>query len=126
METWKCGGFSACGGARREPIVPGVELRNRALMTHFGVRNWPPVWSWIGGPARIDAGGEIGILREVHPSSDYPMSKFFIIVSHGRYEFMACLAFDDPAFAGQMFALFLEHRGRTIKEIGDLDLSFML
>lgn len=101
-------------------------LRDHPLMTHFGVRSWPPVWRWISGPSRIDAGGEIGVLREVHQSSVEPKIQFFIIVEHKYCEFMACLAFDDAAFGKQMFDLFVQLRGRRIEEIGGIDLSFTL
>jgi hypothetical protein len=45
-------------------------LRDHPLMSRHGVPNWPPVWTWVNGPA-VDGPeneslrGEVGILKWV-------------------------------------------------------------
>ena len=38
-------------------------LRDHPLMFRRGVRNWPPVWTWINGQEDKRPRGEIGTLK---------------------------------------------------------------
>src|SRR5213593_1335425 len=37
-----------------------MDLRNHPLMSRRGARNWPPVWTWIGGGENKRPKGEVG------------------------------------------------------------------
>ena len=47
-------------------------------------------------------------------------------MEHLSERYVTVLAFDDDPFANQLYGLLLENIGRSIKEIGELDLSHML
>ena len=100
-------------------------LREHPLMTRkSGYANWPPQWmslSWTG--AKIN--GEVGVLEEA-TMNDLITNKIFIRARDQGACYMAVLAFDDVAFAQQLCRLLLQSTGRSIRQIGDLDLSHML
>jgi hypothetical protein len=74
-----------------------------------GFPNWPPMWT-----SRLKDDkprGEIGILEKPLRPEMFTMGS---------------MAFDDPAFCYELYRLLKSHVGRSIKEIGDSDLSFSL
>jgi hypothetical protein len=94
-------------------------------MKHRGVRNWPPVWT----KASLDnkaVQGEVGILRSVHFSNYDESHSFLLIIEHESAYYVGTVLFDDITFHRQMIDLLQRHIGRSIKEIGDLDLSYTL
>jgi hypothetical protein len=94
-------------------------------MKHRGVRNWPPVWTKANKDNKA-VQGEVGILRSVH-FSDYDEShSFLLIIEHESAYYVGTLIFDDMTFRRQMIDLLQRHIGRSIKEIGALDLSYTL
>ncbi len=97
-----------------------LKLRNHPLMSHDALASWPPVWSRSGNDGRI---GEIGILKQVNSEDNFCKRCFLVIEYEGR-RYVGALLFDDPRFCGFVATLLQDHVGRTIKEIGDLDISF--
>jgi len=57
-------------------------LRDHPLMTYNSTRTWPPPWLWSSGTDNIDPKGEVGILRDVIPSSVEPCDRCFLIMEH--------------------------------------------
>ena len=57
-------------------------LRDHPLMQYHGVRNWPPAWTWTGGPEKRhpEPRGEIGIVRQVEPSKISPPKGCFVYI----------------------------------------------
>ncbi len=53
-------------------------------------------------------------------------NKIFITARNGANRHMAVLAFDDIAFTRQLYRELLQNTGRSIRELGDLDLSHLL
>jgi hypothetical protein len=93
-------------------------------MSQSGVRNWPPKW----GITRADQrplSGEVGILEQVHDRCD-TLNTVIITMTLDNIRYTADLKFDDPAFCKQMYNLLRRNIGRSIEQIGDLDLSFTL
>jgi hypothetical protein len=102
-----------------------MELRNHPLMTRYGLPNWPPVWA----PADPRDGksslrGEIGRLKYVLCRASE--NTCFLITMHNGGAYIGSLLFDDRAFCEQIGRILETCTGRTIKEIGDLDLSHLL
>ena len=69
--------------------------------------------------------GEIGVLTQVL-MSELMDEKVFLFIDHSGYRYMGMLAFDDSAFCRAIHRLLQNNTGRSIKEIGDLDLSYTL
>jgi hypothetical protein len=99
-----------------------MQLRDHPLMTtRNGANIWPPTWSTTGQndtPAR----GEVGILRYVKGSSE--SRKCFLVMEHENNHYVGTLWFRDLAFCSQICDILQQNIGRSIKEIGDLDLSY--
>jgi hypothetical protein len=102
-----------------------VKLRDHPLMIRkSGVISWPPEWKPVGrdgGSVR----GELGALDDVSMNKLIP-NKVFLAMDHLAERYITVLAFDDEPFANQLYGLLLNNIGRSIKEIGDLDLSHTL
>ena len=102
-----------------------MELRAHPLMCYHGIPNWPPVWVWIGGDKQA-AKGEVGVLRDVRLGTNGHTNRFFLFMDYEGGAYVGCLIFDNPSFCRQIYSLFQGHRGRTIRSIGNLDVSYTL
>ena len=100
-------------------------LRDHPLMTYRDVRNWPPAWIWTHGKERVSLRGEIGTLIEVRRSA-ITTNSLFLEMRHQESEYLGCLLFSDPAFCRQMNTILRRQLGRSIAEIGSLDISHTL
>jgi len=102
-----------------------MKLRAHPLMSYRGVSNWPPVWvgtNHKNEPLR----GEVGVLEDVVPSQTENASRFFLRIEDEGWRYVGCLLFGDLAFCRQIYKLMIAHRGDTIAQIGDIDLSHTL
>ena len=100
-----------------------MQLRNHPSMTRkSGLVNWPPQWRAVG----LDRGvlGELGTLEHVS-MDDLVDNKIFLSMEHKSERFFAVLAFDDEKFTKQLYHILLQHTGRSVREIGDMDVSHM-
>ena len=86
--------------------------------------SWPPEWQAVGSNGD-GIQGELGILEDVS-MSDLIANKIFVAMDHLGERYIAVLAFDDQLFTKQLYPLLLQNVGRSIQEIGDLDLSHLL
>jgi hypothetical protein len=91
-------------------------------MSYCGTSNWPPVWTTFHGERDPSCVGEIGILTDavMHKLID---NKCFLLIECFGKRYMGCLTFDDPAFCRTIFSTLRAYRGRSIKDIGDVDLT---
>ena len=101
-------------------------FRDHPLMQYHGVRNWPPAWTWTGGPENKQPRGEIGILRQVMQSKILPPKGCFLYNEYEGSEYIGCLLFDDSAFCNQVTKLLQNYCNRPIAEIGSIDLAHTL
>jgi hypothetical protein len=102
-----------------------MKLRDHPLMTRNSrVPSWPPQWKLVGNE-RGQAQGELGILEDVS-MHDLIANKIFVAMEHLSERYIAVLAFDDETFAKQLYSILMKNIGRSIREIGDLDLSHLL
>jgi hypothetical protein len=100
-------------------------LRDHPLMRRkSGIPSWPPQWQPVGEANGIIQ-GELGILEDVS-MSDSINNKIFLAMGHLGDRYVSVIAFDDSTFARQLYPSLLKNIGRTIKDIGDLDLSHTL
>jgi hypothetical protein len=96
-----------------------MKLREHPLIS----LGWPPAWWWRTGGENKHPRGEVGTLREVRPYSIQPADRFYLIMENEGAEYLGVLLVEDYTFCQQVFELLLEHCGRTIREIGDIDVS---
>src|SRR5262245_42478459 len=101
-----------------------MELRDHPLMVYRSIRNWPPIWTKKSRP--ITLRGEIGTLNRVVLTRIEPPKKCFLFIDFNGESYTGTLIFDDASFCRQISDLLRQHSGKSIKDIGDLDLSFTL
>jgi len=58
--------------------------------------------------------------------SDLTDTKLFMFIEYQSFRYMGFIGFDDPAFCSQIHTSSKANIGRSIKELGDLDVSHML
>jgi hypothetical protein len=89
--------------------------------------NWPPIWvSGAGYKTYKKNLGEVGTLIDVILNEVAPDKLFLRMEIKSERQYMGCLAFNDPMFCRQLYIFLQDHIGKSIKEIGDLDLSYTL
>ncbi len=112
-----------------------MELRDHPLLTYRGIRSWPPVWTQIRGDDRARPRGEVGTLKEIHVAADPAgqtsgasggYNRIFLFIEHEDRSYLGCLMMEDHAFCQQLGTLLQSQCGRTVAEIGSLDLGATL
>jgi hypothetical protein len=104
-----------------------VQLRDHPQMNFAGYANWPPIWvSGAGSETYKKNLGEVGTLIGVILNEAAPDKLFLKMEITSDRQYMGCLAFDDQVFCRQLYIFLQDHIGKSIKEIGDLDLSHTL
>lgn len=85
--------------------------------------NWPPEWIWASGLRNvfIYPKGEMGVLENVRQSIVRPDTCLFIIVSYQGSCYLGRLNFDDQEFCRHIFELLKANYGRSLIEIGSID-----
>lgn len=86
------------------------------------MRRWPPVWVWIGGKKDQSLKGEVGVLKSVRLPLSPLLNRCFLYIEHEGSEYIGCLFIDDERFCRRIYDLLNTNSGRTIEEIGSLDL----
>jgi hypothetical protein len=86
-----------------------------------------PVWTQgnpsVGRP-KITR-DEVGILIYIRAYEQYS-TKCYLVIEYEAEHYLGVLLFDDVAFCHQITDLLQQHIGRSIGEIGDLDVSATL
>jgi hypothetical protein len=102
-----------------------MQLRNHPLMSLNGIPNWPPEWMWADGlrNTHMHPEGEVGILDNVRQSIVRPDGSLFLTIKHNGSVYLGRLNFDDEEFCRQIFELLKANCGRSLTEIGSLDIS---
>ena len=99
-----------------------VKLRDHPLLSH----TWPPVWWARAHRERKQLRGEIGLLKVVQPYNIQPADRVYLLMEHEQAEYLGILLIEDYSLCQEVFNLIAQHCGRTISEIGDIDLSHTL
>jgi hypothetical protein len=97
-------------------------FRDHPLFTYQNRRSWPPEWLYYGGFDNTHPQGEVGILKNVFVSSVKPSNRCFLMMEHAGAEYSGDLLVSDDTFCTQIYEMLLRHYGKTIQEIGDIDL----
>ena len=96
-----------------------------ALRKHPKV-NWPPQWNgWCGPDARVPA-GEDGVLKSAQYLTVDPTAaaRVQLRIAHDGNEFWGFIPCDDPVLLSRLYAKLKGCIGRTMQEIGSLDIQF--
>jgi len=93
------------------------------MIRKSGYCNWPPVWTTPDSDRDDKPQGEVGTLEDVVMSKMID-NKIFLFLLYRGNRYMGVVAFDDASFCNTLYEILKLNRGRTLKEIGDLDLSF--
>jgi len=102
-----------------------MELRNHPLLRNGGLSSWPPLWIPVEtGEGKTTLRGEIGVLKHTHCNA--LSRKCYLLIDHENTSYIGCLLCADAPFCSQVAAALEDNRGRTIKEIGGLDMSFTM
>jgi hypothetical protein len=119
--------FDSCHSA-------GKTVRSHPFTHYRGQASWPPVWTWTGVGENKQPRGEVGVLKEVHtsvddpaqPDSVTPYNRVYLFMEYRDGGYIGCLLFDDPAACRQIGEILSQQCGRTIEEVGRIDLSHLL
>lgn len=76
-------------------------------------------------PGLRDSPWRIGVLTEAIYQEGFPR-RLFMRMEHEGLHYMGSLVVDDPKLCEQLCEYLQKHLGRTIKEIGDLEIDFLL
>ena len=99
-----------------------MKLRDHPLMRHRGAPNWPPVWRQSRFNSIRKVEGEVGVLTYVYAAPD--SHRCYLVIEYEHENYTSTLIFDDTRFCHQVTGLLRQHIGSSIKDIGDLDVSF--
>jgi len=66
--------------------------------------------------------GEVGVLIYVHAGGAVNTS--YLVIEHENQNYSGSLVFDEGPFCRQIVDLLQQYCGRSVKEIGDLQVSF--
>jgi hypothetical protein len=102
-----------------------LKLREHPLMRYGRLPNWPPVWTQNTRSGVKKLVGEMGVLAYIHARHG-PSNKCYLVIDHEHERYVGTLLFDDQMFCGQICHLLRRHIGRSIQEIGDLEVSHFL
>jgi hypothetical protein len=101
-----------------------AKLRDHPLMKYRGVPTWPPVWTQERFDGIKKMKDEVGVLIYVHTAPG--SHRCYLIISYENENYAGTLLFDSARFCQEVADLLRQHIGSSIKEIGDLDVSFTL
>lgn len=88
-----------------------------------GLQSWPPVWTTTRLDPTDKPSGEIGILEEALMNQLFD-NKLFLLINYQGIRYMGAIHLDDASFCSKLLTILKSKVGRSIKEIGDLNLSF--
>jgi hypothetical protein len=106
-------------------LVTFMTLRDHPLMSYRGLRNWPPVWTQTRDDNVKTVKGEIGVLTYVY-SNPRMSSRCFLVIDYEGDPYVGALIFESHTFCDQITHLLWGQINRSIREIGNLNLSHTL
>lgn len=85
------------------------------------IPTWPPLWTQSTRPNLKTVKGEVGFLKYVHSGGDRS-TKCYLVIEHEKQSFVGVLSLGNLRFCAQITGLLQGNIGRSIKEIGDLEI----
>ncbi|HEX7229582.1 MAG TPA: hypothetical protein VF452_04255 [Candidatus Binatia bacterium] len=114
---------TCCGSPLSDGYTLVMELRRHPRMTYQGQPNWPPQWIGPFGPNNPLPSGEVGILVRVSNMSGMLDTLHCLLAMEWNHqEYFGFLYFDEEDFVQTFIRLAQSHVGRSIAEIGSLDI----
>ena len=98
-----------------------MELRNDPRMNYKTMPSWPPIWLERYAEHYSVRSGEIGILT--HVGAVPGGNKCFLYITHDELPYIGSLMFNDATFCRFIVQLMKVNVGKSIGDIGSLDLS---
>ena len=102
-----------------------MELRSHPFMRYHGLENWPPVWTRARKDVVKRVTGEVGVLEYVHFNPN-ASSKCYLVMDYQGETYVSTMVFESPVCCKIVGGFLNHHLKKTLKEIGDLDLSHTL
>ena len=102
-----------------------MRLRDHPALTISGIPSWPPVWVRRRTKATRKVYGELGVFTGSVFNESMPTAIFMKMEFKAR-EYMGFLSVGDAVFCLQLDRLLNQNIGRSIEEIGDIDISVLL
>jgi hypothetical protein len=90
-----------------------------------GLCSWPPNWTTTHHDQNDKPTGEIGTLQQAL-KNDLFNHRIFIFIDYQGRRYMGSMASDDEKFSSEIYSILKNYIGYSLKEIGDLDLSYTL
>jgi hypothetical protein len=97
-----------------------MKLRSHPSATYRGFPSWPPVWTREFGQENYPA-GEVGILVDVSPSVTH--NQCYLVIQYNDSRYVGLFQVDDQRFFHKLYHLFCQSCGRSVQELGELDLD---
>jgi hypothetical protein len=99
-----------------------MELRKHPALSSHSIPTWPPIWAstegaWDGSVIK----GEVGILTKCTGTAVGNIC--FLFIEHDGKTYVGALVVDNDESCRRLLALFEQHIGRPIAEIGGVDLD---
>ena len=102
-----------------------MTLRDHPDMRYHGGQIWPPTWTRSRSNTVKTVRGDVGVLTFVF-SRPKLSGKCYLVMDYEGETYVGCLIFESHVFCEQVGDLLRRHLKRSIKDIGDLDLSYTL
>ena len=98
-------------------LVFSVKLRDHPLLR----RHWPPTWIAVTIVSPPAPAGEVAILKNAH-SSRIDNRRMFVSIEHDEARYLAILDLEDREFCQRLIELMQQNYGKTIQEIGNIEI----
>ena len=95
-----------------------MQLRKITLRGHLV---WPPIW-YKSKDTAPTVTGEVGVLKFVHAQAEVSLKCYIVMECEGE-KYIGELVFHDRASSQRIAFLLRSSIGRSIKEIGDIDIA---
>ena len=102
-----------------------LHLRDHPLMRDGGVRNWPPLWMLVTEVSVNSLKQQLGVLKYVYSDGEWS-NRCYLISEHEGNVYAGYLLCQDRPTCIRIMRILCDHVGLSLKEIGDLDLSYTL
>jgi hypothetical protein len=105
-------------------------LRDHRLLNNRGFPSWPPRWMPRKNSPAPEMHGEVGVLTAVtpyfpQPSRQFSPQMFFFMENQGS-RYIGVVFVGDAAFCRQLAGILQDYVGRTLEDIGAIDLSALM
>jgi hypothetical protein len=102
-----------------------VQLRSHPGLFLGAKPSWPPIWANTNRDMRGTTWGEMGVLLKAY-TTDQLSKTCYLVMEHESETYIGALILKNAAFCQHLCSVFQRNVGRTISEIGSLNLAYTL